>query len=56
VSQSEKDSVFRNYKGEIYRYPEPLERSCDVPYDDVWYRDVEVTKSPLKRALRVVTG
>jgi lysine 2,3-aminomutase len=56
VSQSEKDSVFRNYKGEIYRYPEPLERACDVPYDEVWYAGEARAKPPEKRALRVVTG
>jgi hypothetical protein len=53
--------VFRNYKGEIYRYPEPLERACDVPYEAVTYAsDVrpETTNaaSPERRALRVVRG
>jgi lysine 2,3-aminomutase len=34
VSQSESASTFRNYKGELYDYPEPEERDCSVPYDE----------------------
>jgi len=31
------DTVLRNYRGEKYRYPEPAETDCSVPYDEVFY-------------------
>ena len=31
------DTVLRNYRGEKYRYPEPAETDCSVPYDEVLY-------------------
>ncbi len=34
----ERETVFRNYKGETYRYPEPRETDCSCPYDEVYYR------------------
>lgn len=37
LALGEKDSVFRNFKNEIYRYPEPAERDCSCPYDEVFY-------------------
>jgi lysine 2,3-aminomutase len=30
------ETVFRNYKGEPYAYPEPAETDCSCPYDEVW--------------------
>ena len=35
------DTTFRNYRGEIYRYPEPAETDCSCPYDEVWYGERE---------------
>ncbi len=32
------ETVFRNYKGERYVYPEPEETDCSCPYDEVWTR------------------
>jgi lysine 2,3-aminomutase len=29
-------TVFKNYKGERYEYPEPVETDCECPYDSVW--------------------
>jgi lysine 2,3-aminomutase len=29
-------TIFRNYKGERYVYPEPEEVDCSCPYQDVW--------------------
>ncbi len=29
-------TVFRNYKNERYVYPEPEEKDCSCPYDEVW--------------------
>jgi lysine 2,3-aminomutase len=29
-------TLFRNYKGETYAYPEPEETDCSCPYDEVW--------------------
>lgn len=57
VSQAEKYSTFRNYKGEPYRYPEPAERDCDVPYESVFYGEStagEVARPASKRSLLVV--
>ena len=31
------ETVLRNYLGEHYRYPEPAEKDCSVPYDAVFY-------------------
>jgi lysine 2,3-aminomutase len=30
------ETVFRNYRGEPYVYPEPEETDCSCPYDSVW--------------------
>lgn len=57
VSQGEHDTVFRNYKGEVYRYPEPEERDCSVPYSEVFYGDDGAkapAASPASMKLRVV--
>ena len=63
VSTSETESVFRNYKGELYRYPEPLDPTCDVPYEELWFASQPVVDAPpetatseSKRTLRVVSG
>lgn len=34
----ERETVFRNYRGEIYRYPEPEETDTSCPYNEVFYR------------------
>ena len=31
------ETIFRNYKGERYSYPEPRQTDCSVPYDEVFY-------------------
>ena len=36
VERGERETVFRNYKGERYAYPEPEETDCSCPYDEVW--------------------
>lgn len=36
VERGEKETVFRNYKGERYAYPEPEETDCACPYDETW--------------------
>jgi lysine 2,3-aminomutase len=30
------ETVFRNFRGETYSYPEPEETDCSCPYDEVW--------------------
>jgi lysine 2,3-aminomutase len=30
------ETVFRNFRGEAYAYPEPQETDCSCPYDSVW--------------------
>lgn len=60
VSQGETHATFRNYLGEIYRYPEPEERDCSVPYEDVFYADraePQPNAQPeQRRALKVIPG
>lgn len=36
VERTQKETVFRNFRGETYRYPEPEETDCSCPYDEVW--------------------
>ncbi len=37
VERQRDQTVFRNYRGEKYAYPEPRETDCSVPYDEVFY-------------------
>lgn len=37
VERRADETLFKNYKGESYAYPEPEEKDCSVPYDAVWY-------------------
>jgi lysine 2,3-aminomutase len=30
-------TIFRNYRGDSYSYPEPRETDCTVPYDEIYY-------------------
>lgn len=36
VERGEGETVFRNYRGQRYAYPEPEETDCSCPYDAVW--------------------
>ena len=36
LERGEHETVFRNYKGERYAYPEPEQTDCSCPYDAVW--------------------
>jgi lysine 2,3-aminomutase len=36
LERNETETVFRNFKGERYPYPEPEETDCSCPYDEVW--------------------
>lgn len=56
VSQGEHTATFRNYKGEIYDYPEPVERDCSVPYESVFYGDAARDEAPRRRSLQVVAS
>ncbi|HEX9578760.1 MAG TPA: KamA family radical SAM protein [Myxococcales bacterium] len=38
VEKRARETVFRNYRGETFAYPEPRETDCSVPYDEVYYR------------------
>ncbi len=31
------ETLFRNFEGKPYSYPEPEEKDCTVPYDSIWY-------------------
>jgi lysine 2,3-aminomutase len=37
VARQKTETVFQNYLGERYAYPEPHETDCSVPYDDIFY-------------------
>jgi lysine 2,3-aminomutase len=36
LERHERGTVFRNFKGERYSYPEPEETDCSCPYDSEW--------------------
>jgi lysine 2,3-aminomutase len=36
VERRGRETVFRNFRGEAYAYPEPEETDCSCPYDSVW--------------------
>ena len=38
VEKRPRETVFKNFRGETYSYPEPRETDCSVPYDEVFYR------------------
>ena len=38
VERGEKETVLRNYQHQRYVYPEPEEKDCSCPYDEVWLR------------------
>ncbi len=37
VARQGRETIFRNYRGEKYAYPEPRETDCTVPYDEIFY-------------------
>ncbi len=37
LERDARQTVFRNFKGERYSYPEPEETDCSCPYDEVWF-------------------
>jgi lysine 2,3-aminomutase len=39
LERSATETVFRNFKGERYAYPEPEQTDCTCPYDSVWTKD-----------------
>jgi lysine 2,3-aminomutase len=38
VERGTQETVFRNFKGERYAYPEPEETDCSCPYEATWQR------------------
>jgi lysine 2,3-aminomutase len=48
VEKGASHTLLRNYRGEPYRYPEPAETDCSVPYDEVYYPRVCTTRLPLR--------
>jgi lysine 2,3-aminomutase len=36
LERTEEGTLFRNFRGERYLYPEPEETDCSCPYDEVW--------------------
>ena len=52
VERRGSETVFRNYLGERYAYPEPRETDCSVPYDEIFYPGEEQAP-PSRRRLRI---
>jgi lysine 2,3-aminomutase len=58
VARNAGETVFRNYLGERYVYPEPQARDCSVPYDEVFYgappeaarKEVHPSEEPSRQA------
>src|SRR5262249_47403758 len=50
VEKRGRETVFRNYRGERFAYPEPAETDCSVPYDEVFY-GVRPRSAPRLRVL-----
>jgi lysine 2,3-aminomutase len=49
------ETVFRNYLGQKYAYPEPRETDCSVPYDEVFYGEASgVRRQASGQKLRVL--
>lgn len=44
LERSERQTVFRNFKGQRYVYPEPQETDTSCPYDDVWVTGTRSTR------------
>ncbi len=38
VERGQNETLFRNFKGERYAYPEPEETDCTCPYEESWQR------------------
>ena len=55
VERSVSETLLRNYRGEQYRYPEPAETDCSVPYDEVFYPGAAAA-APRLRVLRGTPG
>jgi lysine 2,3-aminomutase len=59
VARQKTETVFQNYLGERYAYPEPRDTDCSVPYDDIFYSarlpsaEAEAAQRPLPK-LRVL--
>ena len=51
VERCARETVFRNYRGERFAYPEPYETDCSVPYDEVFYGAEQARPAPRLRVL-----
>jgi lysine 2,3-aminomutase len=47
VEKRRGETIFRNYRGEKYAYPEPQETDCTVPYDEVFYHAARLRAPPV---------
>ena len=54
VERKQQQTVFRNYRGEKYSYPEPAETDCSVPYDEIFYPAASRKPQAVSRRLRIV--
>jgi len=41
VERGERETLFRNYRGELYAYPEPRETDTSCPYEAIYYGEEE---------------
>jgi lysine 2,3-aminomutase len=45
VERRPQETLFRNFRGEAFVYPEPAEQDCNCPYDPIWRATTEVQPS-----------
>lgn len=45
-------TLLRNFKNQPYRYPEPEEKDCSCPYDEVWQRSTCASSPTASRSAR----
>jgi lysine 2,3-aminomutase len=46
IERQGEQTTFRNYRGQRYSYPEPEEKDCSCPYDDVWLQHRRLAHPP----------
>src|SRR5439155_27203067 len=51
LEKRSRETIFRNYRGERFSYPEPRETDCTVPYDDVFYGAPQEKRRPDLRVI-----
>ncbi len=51
VEKRANETLFSNFEGKPYSYPEPEEKDCTVPYDSIWYPEGRPVHRPANPAV-----